>query len=277
MGEAENHDAMSDQSDIFGLFFEDSFDLHYKSKGPTVTLTKEDVHQYFLAENLATELYDLLKCTHAIFEHFGITYWLTGGSMIGYMRHGGIIPWDDDIDICCFITDKEKIFSPEVLEAFKSNNIKVIEDQTYNMENPTLSKIYRSTAKSKAIKSGQVPYPFIDVFYMAPPNKYFNNAIRFFSRGNEDHWIAPEELYPIKKINFGPVTANAPFDPVPQLDRGYGKNWSKEGQIHTQDHVTKQGRGGPRQIFDVKPFLNVSAAYDLQKISSQVILPNTLR
>ena len=270
MGEAENHDAMSDQSDIFGLFFEDSFDLHYKSKGPTVTLTKEDVHQYFLAENLATELYDLLKCTHAIFEHFGITYWLTGGSMIGYMRHGGIIPWDDDIDICCFMTDKEKIFSPEVLEAFKLNNIKVIEDQTFNIENPTLSKIYRNTAKSKAVKSGQVPYPFIDIFYM--DQSKLDSSINFLSIGNEDHWIAPEELYPIKKINFGPVTANAPFDPVPQLDRGYGKDWSKKGQIHGHDHITKQGIGGPCRVFDVEPFLNVSAAYNPQKIISQVKL-----
>lgn len=268
-------DYISDEDNAFGLLFDNLVDnMEYKGPGPTVTISKEQVQGYFLSKHLATELYDLLKCTHAIFEHFGITYWLTGGSMIGYMRHGGIIPWDDDVDICCFMRDKEKILSQEVQDAFKRNNIHVIEDITFNIVNPTLSKIYRSTAKSKAIKSGRVPYPFVDIFYMLEPDKH-HNSIRFLSSGNDEHWISPEELFPLKKIQFGPVTAMAPSNPLPQLDRGYGIEWSKQGQIHTCDHVTKQGRGGPRQVFDVAPFRGVSAEYDPDKISTQVILPPT--
>ena len=254
----------------FGSLFDDLDFL--QSRGPTVTISKEQVQTYFLPKHLATELYDLLKCTHAIFQHFGITYWLTGGSMIGYMRHGGIIPWDDDIDICCFNRDKEKIFSEEVQDAFRRNNVKVVEDQTFNIVSPTLSKIYRSTVKSKAHKSGQVPYPFVDIFYMVEPNEH-SNSIRFMSNGNDHHWISPEELFPLKKIQFGPVTAMAPSNPLPQLERGYGEEWSEQGQIHACDHITKQGRGGPTQVFDVTPFRGVSAEYDPHKITCQVILP----
>ena len=270
-GHHENDDNTPEEN-VFSLLFDDSDDNEHEFRGPMTTISKEDVHQHFLPKNLATELYDLLKCTHAIFKHFGINYWLTGGSMIGYTRHSGIIPWDDDIDICCFREDKEKVFSEEVQEAFRLNNVKVTENQTFDIIDPTLSKIYRNTANSKANTSGEVPYPFIDIFYMKKPDKY-NDTIRFLSKCNGNHYIYPDELYPIQQINFGPVTANTPRDPLPQLDRGYGKNWPKEGQIHIYNHVTKQRKEGPIKIFDVSPFLNVSAAYDASLIRTEVILP----
>ena len=61
--------------------------MKYKSYDQQ-TLTK--LHQVEL---------EILDKFHQICEENDLTYFLTGGSMLGAVRHKGFIPWDDDIDV----------------------------------------------------------------------------------------------------------------------------------------------------------------------------------
>ena len=60
-----------------------------------------------MKKNWSAQL-EVLEVVKKICEKHDITYFAEWGTMLGAVRHGGIIPWDDDIDICMKRNDYEK-------------------------------------------------------------------------------------------------------------------------------------------------------------------------
>lgn len=70
----------------------DAFKTLPKGEG-TVELDDDDL------KKLQDVLIDAVRDVDETCREEGIDYWLCGGSVLGAVRHQGIIPWDDDIDL----------------------------------------------------------------------------------------------------------------------------------------------------------------------------------
>ena len=54
------------------------------------------------------ELKRIMDIVDGICRRNGIPYWLSSGTLLGAVRHGGFIPWDDDIDIEIYYKDRKR-------------------------------------------------------------------------------------------------------------------------------------------------------------------------
>ena len=92
-----------------------------------------------LKEDMLNAHYQILSDIHSICTKYDIPYWLEGGSLLGAIRHKGMIPWDSDIDIGMLekdyinFTEKVKLHLPYI---FKSPDNVIF---TFNKKNMKLA------------------------------------------------------------------------------------------------------------------------------------------
>lgn len=75
-----------------------------------------------LLRNQQLHMLEILKIVVEICDKHKIPYWLSSGTLLGAVRHGGFIPWDDDVDIEILYSDKER-FIQSCLNDLPKNHV----------------------------------------------------------------------------------------------------------------------------------------------------------
>ena len=100
-------------------------------------------------------LLELLKAFHSFCVAKGVRYSLAYGSLLGAIRHGGFIPWDDDLDV---FVDRENYDRLVLL---------LKEDPTLQVDRDSVRSLWVDRVRMKDISSNRGSYaPTLDLLVL---------------------------------------------------------------------------------------------------------------
>ena len=135
----------------------------------------EDNSESNVIELIHCELLKIAKEFHLFCQENNLTYYIIGGTFLGAVRHGGFIPWDDDMDIAMPRRDFEKFLSIYPQEKYKIASYRTKDNYKYYFP-----QLYNERYIVKE-KNGNVAKLYIDIFPIdGMPN---NKVIRSFHIG----------------------------------------------------------------------------------------------
>ena len=147
--------------------------------------------------------YKHMDIMNTILEKHNIKYIAVSGTILGLNRHGGIIPWDNDIDLGFVDTEWDKILN--IKEEFKNNEL------NYRYNNVS-----------------QCHFGKIDCFKIKLENDLYVGPIRTYCH--------LDEYNNMTKQIFGYTYIYAPHCSIKSLSLRYGKNYFYEGDVNDNYH-----------------------------------------
>lgn len=114
-----------------------------------------------------------------------IVYWLDGGSLLGAVRHGGFIPWDDDIDIAMRLEDVER-FKQIAPKELKEDFFLQTQDTDPEFRVPICKVRCLNSLMIEAVDDLHVSYQkglFVDIFPFIDYPSVSPKAVKRFAKG----------------------------------------------------------------------------------------------
>lgn len=151
-----------------------------------------------------------------LMERAGVRYFAIAGTLLGSVRHQGMIPWDDDLDFMILEDDVPRLVGLlDEIEAYGiQRNLRLA-------HNPGL---FQFMPVGEPIMGGELDYLGLDVFVASPVElegvgTVLHHRSSWFREHFHRQWFRPEEAFPRRRYPFGPLQVWGMGNPGGYLER----------------------------------------------------------
>lgn len=173
-------------------------------------------------QNLKLER-DLLRDIAALFKKNQIPFWVDCGTCIGAYRYGGIIPWDEDIDVAVLLPDFDNVM----------NALKALDQTKYCVEDWS-NRCFPKTYVRVFIREN---HNYVDIYHFAI-NPERRQVTYLLSNENSSFMLESwkirerrftvssdyETVFPLRRANFDGIEVFVPNNTKKYLQERYGQD-----------------------------------------------------
>jgi phosphorylcholine metabolism protein LicD len=165
----------------------------------------------------------LLEIVTKVFNDAGINYYVDAGTLLGIVRDGALIPWDDDLDIA--INSKQTMESYQILTNLLSNlelEFNTKWEVFINKARYDYCNIRKNDISSFKLRPVNLCDKFsqLDVFI-----KYIDSELMHYVISSRGFTMPSSHLLTTEKFMFNNFVLNIPSNAKSYLATHYGDDW----------------------------------------------------
>ena len=215
------------------------------------------------------DLYKMMNLVHEVLLKNDISYYANGGTLLGAIRHKGIIPWDDDIDVEIGYKDIPKLLSKKVKEEFKKGGFYLKKHRENNEELNWVKLLGGYGGASVDF----FPVKFVKERKTGLWKTEFSSP--YTQRIWKKYYFYLDELLPLREVKFGSGKILIPNEPENYLNRGYGKDWDKVGYAYydtKHEELDKPQKVKVTKFVSAKPHVKPKHDIKIDKMDPRLLL-----
>ncbi len=170
-------------------------------------------------------IYACLQMADELCARLGVPYTAYSGTLLGAVRHGGMIPWDTDGDLGIRVEDLPAIRDSQGFLAKRGFGLG--RDRAF-----ATFKIYPLDGY-KIRPWNEYRFPWVDLFPLRRRGDRFTYASAKARRTWPNEYLESDVLDTLRRYRFGPLALSAPPESVTleYLTRFYGPTWRTEAHV----------------------------------------------
>ncbi|CAB3990504.1 Fukutin-related [Paramuricea clavata] len=160
----------------------------------------------------------------------GVSYWLEGGSLLGAVRSGDIIPWDYDVDIGMY--QHEINNCNQLRHVQESAQKKHIDNQGFVWEKAREGEFFR-------VQFSETNHLHVDIFPFYEKNGIMTKNT-WFKTHRQDSEFPAHYLKPLTTLDFAGIKASVPNNYREFLELKFGKGVIENPQFPNPKKIKKR-------------------------------------